>query len=203
MRGNIVVNVLIAIGLIVLGWTLGQVCESYAFIKLDLSIGISDILAVFVEIVLAFIIVNVIENNAQNHRVEKDFFISELNEVQQTLTELEKSCSSSCPLSFTQTVYEISKSKKNLLGMWKVMSERDYNFHSQKNKDFEEIIGKIKLLNSQLTDADFFKAVNGYEPVKIVKGHIYINKTVNSELDMTFAEIKEGIFDMKIAINDM
>lgn len=203
MRGNIVVKILIAIGLIALGWTLGQVCESYAFITLDLSVGVSDILAVFVEVVLAFIIVNVIENSAQNHRVEKDFFISELNEVQQTLTELEKSCSNTGALSLTQTVYEIAKSQKSLVGLWKAMNERNQNFHANKNKDFEAIIGKLKLLNSQLTDANFFKIDNGYEPVKIVRGHIYLNKTINSELDMTFAEIKEGIFDMKIAINEM
>lgn len=83
------------------------------------------------------------------------------------------------------------------------MSERNRNFYLKKNENFEKIIAKLKLLNSQLTDANFFKNDNGYEPVKIMKGHIYLNKTMNSELDMTFAEIKQGIFDMKIAINEM
>ena len=62
---------------------------------------------------------------------------------------------------------------------------------------------KIRLLNSQLTDTNFFNVANGFEPVKITRGHIYLNKTVSSEIDKTFTEIKDLIFNMKISVNDM
>lgn len=203
MRGNIIVEILVAIVQIALGWTLGQVFESYALFTLDWSIGVADVFAVLIELFLAIFIVKVIENSAQNQRVEKDFYISELNEVQQALSTIEKTCSSSGPLSFTQTVYDLEKSKKSLLGMWKIMGERNHGFRTAKNEDFKIIVEKIRLLNSQLTDTNFFNVVNGFEPVKITRGHIYLNKTVSSEIDKTFTEIKDLIFNMKISVNDM
>ena len=203
MRGNIIVKILVAILFIAVGWTLGQVFNSYALFTLDWSIGLADVFAVLVELFLAIFIVKVIENSAQNQRVEKDFYIFELNEVQQTLSALEKTCSSSYPLSFTQTVYEIDKSKKSLLGLWKIMGERNHSFYTKKDEELKKIIGKIRLLDSQLTDTNFFNVNNGFDPVKITKGHIYLNKSVSSEIDKTFTEIKDLIFNMKISINDM
>lgn len=203
MRGNIVVEILIAIVLIALGWTLGQVCGNYALFTLDWSIEVADVFAILIELFLAIFIVKIIEHSAQNQRVEKDFYISELNEVQQALTELEKTCSYPGPLSFTQIVYEIEKAKKSLLGMWTIMGERNLGFQTKKNEDFKEIIEKIRLLNRQLTDTNFFSIEKGYEPVKITKGHIYLNKTVCPEIDKTFTIIKDKIFNMKISVNDM
>ena len=203
MRGSIVVKIFVGIALIVAGWTLGQVCETYALYTLDWSIGLSDVLAIIVEIALAVFVVNVIEKTAQNRRVEKDFFITELNDAQQLITDLEKRCSETNPLSLSLTVYEVEKAKKNLLSMWKIMEERSGDFYKNKNKDFDKIISNVKLLNRQLSDAEFFSSKDGFEPVKITRGHIYLNKTVKPEIDNTCNAIKDGIFKMKIAINEM
>ncbi len=203
MRGSIIVKILLGLVLIAFGWTLGKVCEAHYLFTLDWSIGVSDVLAIIVEVVLAIFIVNVIENSAQNKRVEKDFYITELSDAQQLLADLEKKCSDTNPLSFSLTVYEVEKTKKNLLSMWKIMEERSRDFHKKQNKDFERIIANVKLLNSQLSDAEYFSSEEGFESVKISKGHIYLNKTVRSEIDNTFNAIKDGIFKLKIAINEM
>lgn len=203
MRGRTVAKILIAIVLFAIGWTLGQVCEDISPFSLDWSISLSDVLSILVEITLAVVLALLIEKGMQNQRIEKDFFISELNTAQESLSELEKSCARLVSLSLHQTVFLIEKPRKDLTKMWEIMKERSKTFHDRENDDFNNLIKHLKTLNSQLSDSTFFKESDGFKPVSITKGVIHLNNTVTNELDATFGALKDAIFKMKIAINDM
>lgn len=203
MRGSIVVKILLAIVIFALGWTLGQVLENISPFTLDWTISLSDVLSILVEISLAVVLAMLIEKWMQNQRVEKDFFITELNDAQQSLSEIERSCARLIPLSLQQTVFQIEKPRKDLTKMWKIMKERNKSFHDKKNSEFEVLVKNLKKLNSQLSDSKFFKAEDGYKPVSITRGVIHLNSSITNELDTTFGEIKDEIFKMKIAINEM
>ena len=203
MHGKIVVSILLALLLIIVGWTLGQVLENISPFTLDWSISLPDVLAIVVELFLACYIARLIEKGIQDQRVEKDFFINELSDTQQTLSELERSCSGTTNLSLYVTVYEVEKARKNLQRIWGIMSVRNKVFHKKNNNDFEKLVILVKMLNSQLTDSNFFTSDQGYEPVKITKGHIYLNRTVQPEIGKTFGKIKDSLFDWKIRINNM
>lgn len=203
MRGKIVIKSLLAFLLVIIGWTLGQILENISPFTLDWSISIADILTIIVELFLACFIARLIEKGIQDQRVEKDFFIKELGDTQQCLSELERNCSQTYPLSFHVTVYEVEKAKKNLQRIWNIMAVRDKSFHDKYNKDFEITVSLIKELNSQLTDSNFFNSYKGCNPVKITKGLIYLNHSVQPEIGKTFGKIKDSIFDWKIRINNM
>lgn len=203
MRGKTLISILLALLLIIAGWTLGQVLENISLFTLDWSISLSDVLAIMVELFLACYIAQLIEKGIQDQRVEKDFFINELNETQQTLSELERNCSGSTNLSLYVTVYEVEKARKNLQRIWGIMSVRNKVFHKKHNKDFEKLVILVKKLNSQLTDSNFFTSYQGCEPIKISRGHIYLNRTVQPEIGKTFGKIKDSLFDWKIRINNM
>ena len=203
MRGKTIVKILIVIVVFVLGWTCGQVFEDVSLFTLDWSISLSDIFAILVEIGLAVVIALLVERGMQNQRVEKDFYISELDYAQQAFSELAKDCSRLVPLSLNQTVYQIEKPKKDLIKMWDAMGIRNKSFHDKKKNEFDTLIAFIKTLNSQLSDSKFFKAEDGYKPVSITRSVIHLNNTVTKPIDETFGNIKDCIFKMKIAINDM
>ena len=203
MRGSIVVKILLVIVVFALGWTLGQVLENISPFTLDWTISLSDILSILVEISLAVVLALLIEKGMQNQRVEKDFFITELNDAQQSLSEIERSCARLVPLSLQQTVFQIEKPRKDLTKMWEIMKERNKTFHDKKNSDFEVLVRNLKKLNSQLSDSKFFKTEEGYKPVSITRGVIHLNNSITNDLDTTFGAIKDEIFKMKIAINDM
>lgn len=203
MRGNIVVKILLALLLIIVGWTLGQVLEDVSPFNLDWSISVSDVLAIIIELFLACYIARLIEKGVQDQRVEKDFFINELSDTQQALTELERSCSRTTPLSLYVTVYEVEKAKKNLLRIWSIMEVRNKAFYNKHKSEFEKLVTLVKELNSQLTDSSYFNNVDGCNPVKITKGLIHLNHTVQPAIGKTFNKIKDSLFDWKIKINDM
>lgn len=203
MRGRIVVRILFIVVFFVLGWTVGQVFEDVSPFVLDWSISLSDVLSILVEIGLAIVLAILIEKGMQNQRVEKDFFINELNDIQQSLSELERTCYRIVPMSLNQTVFQVEKPRKDLTKMWAIMRERDKSFYDSKNSEFEILIKNLKTLNSQLSDSNFFKSEDGYKPVSITRGVIHLNGSVLKEIDGTFGVIKEQIFKMKIAINDM
>lgn len=203
MRGNIVVKILIAIVVFVAGWTLGQVLEDYSPFVLDWTVSLSDVLTILVDIALAIVLAILIEKGMQNQRVEKDFFITELDEIQKSFTELGKFCSRLVPLSLNQTVYQVEKPRKDLLKLWETMEIRNKSFHGKKKDEFNELIKTIKKLNSQLSDSSYFSAADGYKPVSIKRGTIHLNGSVTEEIDKSFGEIKDAIFKMKIAINEM
>ena len=203
MRGRTVVKILVAIIVFVMGWTCGQVLKDVSPFTLDWSISLSEIFAILVEIGLAIVIALLVEKGMQNQRVEKDFFISELDDAQRAFSELAKDCSRLVPLSLNQTVYQVEKPKKDLLKMWDTLGIRNQSFHDKKKPEFDTIIANIRTLNSQLSDSTFFKKEEGYKPVSITKGVIHLNNTVTKPIDETFGNIKDSIFKMKIAINDM
>ena len=203
MKGKLTKSIFLALLLIIVGWTLGQVLENISPFTLDRSISLSDVLSIVVELFLACYIARLIEKGIQDQRVEKDFFINELSDTQQTLSELERNCSGTTNLSLYVTVYEVEKARRNLQRIWGIMSVRNKEFHKKHNKDFEKLVILVKKLNSQLTDSNYFTSYQGCEPVKITKGHIYLNRTVQPEIGKTFGKIKDSLFDWKIRINNM
>lgn len=203
MRGNIIAKILLCLLLIVIGWTLGQVLENVSPFTLDRTISLPDVLAIVIELFLACYIARLIEKGVQDQRVEKDFFINDLTDTQQTLTELERTCSRTTPMSFQITVYEVEKARKNLQRIWGIMKVRNKSFYAKHNNEFEILISLVKELNSQLTDSNYFETVEGCEPIKITKGLIHLNHTVQPVIGKTFGKIKDSLFDWKIKINDM
>ncbi|MBO4843960.1 MAG: hypothetical protein J5490_05150 [Bacteroidales bacterium] len=163
----------------------------------------ADVLSIVVNILLAILVAVMIERGMQNQRVEKDFFISELNEAQQSFSDLERMCSRNNSLSLQLTVYEVEKAKKNLVRMWNNMGEQEGNFHKKHNDEFLTLIQNIKTLNTQFSDSNYYKDKTGYKPITIKRNHIYLNNTVKQEIGRTFSIIKDAIFQLKIAINNI
>ncbi len=85
--------------------------------------------------------------------------------------------------------------------MWKMMGEVEKAYCKPLKNEYEELIRSIKLLDQQLTDTTTFNSNDGFQPIKIVKNHIYINSTVKPSLDSTISEIKELLLRLKIAVN--
>lgn len=203
MRGKTVINIIVVIIAFVFGWTCGQIFDNVAVFRLDRTISLSDIVSILVDIGIAIVIALLVEKSMQNQRVEKDFFISELDDAQREFADLSKVCSHLDPLSLKQTVYQVEKPKKNLMKMWETMRCRNKSFHDRKKNDFYALMTQIKILNSQLSDSKYFKTEEGYQPVIIKNNKIYLNNTVVKTIDETFDNIKDCIFKMKIDINEM
>lgn len=203
MHGKTIISILVCIIVFVLGWTIGQLMENVSPFILDWSISFSDVLAILVEIGIAIIIAWLVEKGMQNQRVEKDFFISELDDAQRFFSELEKDCSRLSTLSLQQTIFQIEKNKKDLIKMWETIEIRNKRFHDKNSNEFDGLIKTIKMVNSQISDSNFFNERDGFKPVKINKGVIHLNNTVVTTIIDTIDSIKDCIFKMKIAINDM
>lgn len=200
MRGRIV-NSLAFIIAVVIGWTACLIFQNKAFLTLDLSISIADVLTLIVEIFLAIFVANVIERSLQNKRVEKDFYLKELDDVLEILSELEKLCAEQNILSFDVTVERLSRSRRNLNRLWKLKNEYDKNFASKCQGEFNTILSAIKDVDSKLTDSKSFQGLPKVTPVKISKGKIFLNATVRPIIEDSISQAKASIFKMKILIN--
>lgn len=200
MRGKIG-NSLAFIIAVVIGWTACLIFQNKAFLTLDLSISIADVLTLIVEIFLAIFVANVIERSLQNKRVEKDFYLKELDDVLEILSELEKLCAEQNILSFDVTVERLSRSRRNLNRLWKLKNEYDKNFASKCQGEFNTILSAIKDVDSKLTDSKSFQGLPKVTPVKISKGKIFLNATVRPMIEDSISQTKANIFKMKILIN--
>lgn len=161
----------------------------------------SDILGIIVDIILACVIAQILERNINNTRVEKDYFINELDVVSGIFTELDRVCSRETCLSLANITYDLSRSRKILARMWKMMEEVEKAYCKPLKGEYDDLFKSIKLLDKQLTDTTTFKSIDGFQPIKIVKNHIYINSTVKPNLDATISEIKERLLRLKIGVN--
>lgn len=186
---------------IVIGWTLYILLHNFAFFTLDWTIGLADVLAIVIEIILACVIAQLIDNKLNNTRVEKDYFINELDSVNDIYANLEKICSRETTLSLQNVTYDIGKSRKILQRMWKMMKEVNNYFHKSNQDDFSAILATINGINSKLTDTSTFKEEDGFTPIKISRNHIYLNNSVKPEIDRDMGYLKDQIFELKIKIN--
>lgn len=203
MLGNIAKWGILTVCLFVLGWTAGQIFEAWTFFDLEWSISVADVLSIVVDIALAFIIAKIIEKSIQDSRVEKDFFIKEIDTVSDILTDLDKICSKETTLSLNTTVYEISRARKLFLRVWKSLEEMKVSFCKAHQKEKAELLTALRELNTQLTDVRSYDGRNDIQPIKLSGGHIYLNATVKPEIDECIAGIKDRLLKMKIGINKM
>ena len=202
MRGRIFSKIAIAICLIVIGWISCLLFKDWALLSLDLSISIADVLAIIIEILLAVFITKVLENSIQESRVEKDFFISDLSRVEEIFTDLDKSCSgTNNTLSLNAIVCDISRAKRILNKCWQLLELYDKSFSAKNQKDYDAVIQSIKDVDSRLTDSTFYIEKDGFSPVKIDRGKIYLNGTVKSDIENSLSLVKSNVFKLKVAIN--
>lgn len=201
MLGRTVNWIVITICSMIIGWTLCLFFQDYGLFVLDWSIGMADVLSIIIDIILAIVIALLIEKSINNTRVEKDYFISELDTVNDIYSELEKICASETVLSLQNVTYNLGRSRKNLQRMWKMMNEVNNTFHKSSQDEFDAIIEQIRSIDSKLTDTSTFKESDGFHPIKIARNHIYLNNSVKPEIDKDFTTLKEKIFHLKIKIN--
>ena len=201
MLGNIVKWGAISIGLFAMGWTACLVYDNWTLFVLDWKISTADILSVVVNVFLAIIVANIIEKSIQDSRIEKDFFIKEIDTISDTLSDLDQICSRETVLSFNTTVYEISRCRKMLLRVWKTLEEFKPGYAKHHKSDKTELLGAMKDLTSQLTDVKSYDGCTGIQPIRINKGHIFLNAAVKPQIDKRIADIKDKLLKLKININ--
>lgn len=202
MRGRIGAYSIIAIVFLILGWTGCVIFEDYAFLTLDMSISTSDVIAIVVDVGLALFIVNVLEKSAQNSRVEKDFYLKELDDVLNIFSEMEQLAAKQTILSFDVTVEALSRSRRVLNRFWRLKIEHNPIFSSKAKGQYNLILKSIKQVDTYLTDTKAFEKIENTDPVKITNGKIYLNKSVRPSIEDSISAVKKDIFVMKLLINN-
>ena len=199
MRGRIGTYSIIAIVFLILGWTGCVIFEDYAFLTLDMSISTSDVIAIVVDVGLALFIVNVLEKSAQNTRVEKDFYLKELDDVLSIFSEMEQLAAKQTILSFDVTVEALSRSRRVLNRFWRLKIEHNPIFSSKAKGQYNLILKSIKQVDTYLTDTKAFEKIENTDHVKITNGKIYLNRP---SIEDSISAVKKDIFVMKLLINN-
>lgn len=201
MLGNIVKWIAVIVCSIIVGWTTSVWWSDISPYVLSWEIGMSDVLSIVVDIILACVIAQFIEKSISNKRVEKDYFINELDVMNEVVSDLERRCSNETTLSLHNITYELSRSRKILQRMWKMMSEVNQSYHHSHKADYDNLLKTLKDIDRKLTDTNTFSARDGFEPIKIKRNVIYLNSTVKPSIDADMTKVKEQILRMKISIN--
>ena len=76
MLGKIGQNSIIAVLFLIIGWTACVIFQDFAILSFNMSISTTEVIAIVVDIFLAWYIVSVLEKNAHNSRVEKEFYLN-------------------------------------------------------------------------------------------------------------------------------
>lgn len=202
MRRNIVKWVAVVL-VFVIGWTAGQVFESWAFFVLDNSMNVSDVLGILVECVLAVFIVRAITKKDEEKRVEKEFFIKEYDKAQEVISELEKECATQNILSLDVTTYNLSRCRKTVVKVWMKIRELYPAFTKRNEANQTDLLIKIKSLDSKLTDTKSYQGIKGIEPLKITNRKVYLNGTIKPMIDDDISELKLMLLDMKLLVNKL
>lgn len=203
MLGTIVKWFAVIICSVILGWTICITFPNCRLYVLDWHIGMAEILSIIVNVILTCVIAQIVNKSLNNSRVEKDFFIKELDSINSIYSDLEKKCSRDISLSLQNTTYDIGRSRKTVHRIWSRMYYINRTFHKTHNNDIDKILITINNLNSMLTDSKYFSENQGYNPIKIAKNHIYLNNSVRPDIDKTISNIRDLIFKLIVSINKM
>lgn len=187
----------------ILGWLAGQICEAWAFFELDWSVEVMDIITLITEVGLAIFVAIIIEKSIQDTRIEKDFYIKEIDNVADLISEIDKISTRNNILSLFEVNYTIGRSRKLLQSMWKSLQARKANYCKNHGTELTTILTTIKGLSSRLTDTNYYIGQAGIDPISIANGKIYLNNTVKGDIESVFADLKEKLLQMKININKM
>lgn len=201
MLGKIGQNSIIAVLFLIIGWTACVIFQDFAILSFNMSISTTEVIAIVVDIFLAWYIVSVLEKNAHNSRVEKEFYLKELDDIFSVFSEMEQTCAKQTVLSLDVVVSGLARSKRIFNRFWKLKVEHDRDFLSKWEKQYYKVLACIKIVDASLTDAQSYKDKANVEPIVIRNGKIYINKTVRPLIEEAISTVKKEIFEMKLLIN--
>lgn len=202
MRGHIIINSIIAVLCIIIGWTACILFENSAILTLDLSTNVSDVLALVVNVILALYIAWVVERGIQNRRVEKDFYIKEIDIAESIFSDLEQECIGNDTLLLDKTVQKLSRSRRILFRVWKLKTEADKSFLRENQEKYNELLLKIKEVDKSLTDTGHFNSDSSVTPIKITRGKITLNSSIRPAIEDAIGHVRTQLFQMKVLINN-
>lgn len=202
MQRNIV-KLMAAILLFVLGWTFGQLFESWSYFEIDNSLNVSDVLNIVVDCSLAVFILRVIGKRDEENRVEKDFYIKEYDKAQEVINLIEKDCSLQNVLSYDEINYGLTRCRKIIVQVWKQIQEIHADFGKQNATKQSALMNNLNSLNTKLTDTKYYKGMQNVSPLKITNRKIYLNNTIKPHINEDVSKLKQNILEMKILVNKM
>jgi hypothetical protein len=192
-----------AILLFVLGWTFGQLFESWSYFEIDNSLNVSDVLNIVVDCSLAVFILRVIGKRDEENRVEKDFYIKEYDKAQEVINLIEKDCSLQNVLSYDEINYGLTRCRKIIVQVWKQIQEIHADFGKQNATKQSALMNNLNSLNTKLTDTKYYKGMQNVSPLKITNRKIYLNNTIKPHINEDVSKLKQNILEMKILVNKM
>lgn len=183
----------------VIGWTLSQTLEQYAFLHLDLEVNLFDLISFLLTALLSVYLVVRIEKKLADRNNDKTFALNELDEIIHYIYDIQRDSQVKNVLSLNETIFKLSRLRKRHIDLWSYLQDVDLNFSEGIKQDYINISHQIKIVNSYLTDTKKYSDTS--KPLKISSGKIYITvdsqQIINSKID----ELRKLIYHYRCLIN--
>ena len=182
-----------------LGWTIGQVFESYALFSLDFEINLFDFISLIVTVLLTIFIAVWIEKAISDKNNDKSFILKELDDVIQYVHDLQKDCHVGKVLSLNDIIYKNSRIRKKYNDLWGYVQTIDKEFAKAQNDSYSKALTQIKSVDKYFTDTTNY--INSNSPLKITNGKIYLTsdskRIINREIDI----LRKILFQHRCLLN--
>lgn len=199
--GKSIIYLFIGIVIFVWGWTSALLLKNFSLYHLSWDISTTEILSITIDVIMAVVIGYILTQRMGNRRVEKDYFINELANINDIIVALENIYSHTDKMQLIEINYAIGKSRKNLNSLWNNLMLSYKNYNKSHKPSYDKIFNNIRILNQQLTDSTYFNNKDNYTPLYIFENEVVLNNTIRPVIDITFNEIRDSIFKMKLEIN--
>lgn len=198
-----VINITIAVFVgIIVGFLLGSRWLQPLF-SIDSTISFLDIISILATIGMGIYIVTTLEKEAQDHRVEKDLYISKVQEIEALLSEVEM-----CIDDRENDIYY-----SNITNVeFRLKRKKDKVFKCIISLARDEVLEKIKEIERTLT-SDFkdlrvlltqtTAAEDAERDVNVTKNIVQYSPSRVVELQTLISKIQESLLDVNIIINKM
>ena len=198
-----VINITIAVFVgIIVGFLLGSRWLQPLF-SIDSTISFLDIISILATIGMGIYIVTTLEKEAQDHRVEKDLYISKVQEIEALLSEVEM-----CIDDRENDIYY-----SNITNVeFRLKRKKDKVFKCIISLARDEALEKIKEIERTLT-SDFkdlrvlltqtSAAEDAERDVNVTKNIVQYSPSRVVELQTLISKIQESLLDVNIIINKM
>lgn len=183
----------------VIGWTLSQTFERYAFFHLDLEVNLFDLISFLLTALLSVYLVVRIEKKLADKNNDKSFALNELDEIIHCIYDLQRDCQVKSVLSLKETIFKLSRLRKRHIDLWSYLQDVDLTFSKGIEDDSKKISQQIKIVNSYLTDTKNYIDISN--PLKISNGKIYITADSHQIINLKIDELRKFIYHYRCLIN--
>lgn len=187
-------DIILAVGLFIIGILVGKYIN-WPYFHISKEIDFAEVLSAGSSFILAYLVVKILEKGKEERRIEKDYLISKIEEVNNECNQLISTIRTG-QIDYTKAVSSFKVYNIKIKKILKIANKIKIDITEQEK---QKILKSLKIFKDLTTFTP--RTLPANSPIQIINNIVFFSNQRISEIETQWDRLEDYMFDLHIKVN--